>query len=1260
MSRTLSLLLFAISLAFTMTATTTTATTATLPSPFRSVSLDEKVELASCSVNDVEKANAMQLSAQLTEVLRTPFFRKFKVINEECKFWREDKTGMKKQSAKQTTTSFTSTSHFAPEATAAAADNSRGHDEESCAATSAAVGLAEPACSLTGTTDGNFLPPPTASATTTNYPFAASKPSSSSSSLSTPPPQHEFTWSPATSPLESTEMDCSDPSKPNFFVDLCDPLVESAKHAKWVDLLDNPERWTGYNGSKIWTAIHDENCILDNSKEQCFEERVLRKLLSGMHASISLHIAESWFPPSKKRGRVDWTANPAIYKKTFANNPERIMNVHFAFVVMLRALEKAKPVLYDHDYRLDPSLRREGDLKGEEAKRTQTLVRRLLDSNILTSCSGVFSAFDESLLFSDGENPSTAYALKTNFKGVFHNISSVLDCVTCQKCKLHGKVVLMGLGTALKILLTPETVLQEQNVLEPIEVVALINSIGKLSSAITAIDVLSRQSWEDDYFATSKILVQKKEKEEQEEQEERKKRSSGSGSGGSRTGSMSESDRGTVEKSIASLTNKIEEVLVLQEQQQAVNRNANVVDRFDYADVGLQVVEKLSRSSLVVLQEKEENVLVEHVLNQKSDVLLLLKHYQHDLPKLMKHLHRRNLLTMDAATLRTTAGNNNIDSSTTNQQQDQLRKERRKELRKSTVLAYGKDEFDVVVVGAGLAGLTTAVTLVDRGAKVLVVEKNGYSGGNSAYASSGLNAVSGGNDETNDENTDAKSVSNTHFTANGLDTLGTYTSDTLRSSGNSTSAKVLAPVLTGGSFEGLEWIRHRIGLQMNEKGQLGGHTYARTWRPLQGMAGAEIIHAINKITKEMVQKTSTSSKATVDFVGMGTEGMLEMAYKTKLTGVTTADDRNEVESIGVHQTIVHGATLLNLKTKETRTVTAKHVVIATGGYAADTSMNGVLAQHRPDLLGYSSTNGPFADGSGHVAAMDAGAAAIDMHHVQVHPTAFVGKHALPFQNIDAKKNKKSSTKSARKTLCAELLRGVGGLLLDRDGNRFVSELEKRNVVVEAMTKNAKRYVDRIQKQAASQIYNSDSTAASLLKEALSFAIVLNEESAKGAPSHVPHYTKKGLLTKLIGLEQVAKHLKVDIDMLKETFRSYVDDAAKSMDVFGKSDFANARGFDQDSWETGMYWVGFVTPALHYAMGGMQINVKGQSLRADGRYVVAEEHYCFGICLCVLCLLFIIVVVISQKDRYIICIPNKLTLHFISLQYIHLIRYKQCV
>jgi hypothetical protein len=33
------------------------------------------------------------------------------------------------------------------------------------------------------------------------------------------------------------------------------------------------------------------------------------------------------------------------------------------------------------------------------------------------------------------------------------NVSRVLDCVSCEKCKLHGKLSLLGLGTALKILL---------------------------------------------------------------------------------------------------------------------------------------------------------------------------------------------------------------------------------------------------------------------------------------------------------------------------------------------------------------------------------------------------------------------------------------------------------------------------------------------------------------------------------------------------------------------------------------------------------------------------------------------------------------------------------------------------------------------------------------------------------------------------------------------------------------------------------------
>ena len=70
--------------------------------------------------------------------------------------------------------------------------------------------------------------------------------------------------------------------------------------------------------------------------------------------------------------------------------------------------------------------------------------------------------------------------LKRDFKKVFHNISSILDCVTCQKCKLHGKLALMGLGAALKVLLVPPHSLSA-GLLSRLELVSLVNTAAKFS-----------------------------------------------------------------------------------------------------------------------------------------------------------------------------------------------------------------------------------------------------------------------------------------------------------------------------------------------------------------------------------------------------------------------------------------------------------------------------------------------------------------------------------------------------------------------------------------------------------------------------------------------------------------------------------------------------------------------------------------------------------------------------------------------------------
>ena len=105
----------------------------------------------------------------------------------------------------------------------------------------------------------------------------------------------------------------------------------------------------------------------------------------------------------------------------------------------LQALRKAAPVLSKLSYSVG---------EAEADARVQALVGRLLESHQLSSCKSVFDAFDESLMFQKQGD-----ALKQEFKRVFRQVSDLFNCVRCQKCRLHGKMQLAGIGAALKLLL---------------------------------------------------------------------------------------------------------------------------------------------------------------------------------------------------------------------------------------------------------------------------------------------------------------------------------------------------------------------------------------------------------------------------------------------------------------------------------------------------------------------------------------------------------------------------------------------------------------------------------------------------------------------------------------------------------------------------------------------------------------------------------------------------------------------------------------
>jgi succinate dehydrogenase/fumarate reductase flavoprotein subunit len=116
------------------------------------------------------------------------------------------------------------------------------------------------------------------------------------------------------------------------------------------------------------------------------------------------------------------------------------------------------------------------------------------------------------------------------------------------------------------------------------------------------------------------------------------------------------------------------------------------------------------------------------------------------------------------------------------------------------------------------------------------------------------------------------------------------------------------------------------------------------------------------------------------------------------------------------------------------------VVLATGGYAADFTDDSLLKKYRPDLYDLPTTNGDHCTGDGQKLALAVGASGVDLEKVQVHPTGLVDPN---------------EPEAKVKFLAAEALRGVGGLLLDNTGSRFVDELQHRDYVTGKIWENGK-------------------------------------------------------------------------------------------------------------------------------------------------------------------------------------------------------------
>jgi flavocytochrome c len=307
------------------------------------------------------------------------------------------------------------------------------------------------------------------------------------------------------------------------------------------------------------------------------------------------------------------------------------------------------------------------------------------------------------------------------------------------------------------------------------------------------------------------------------------------------------------------------------------------------------------------------------------------------------------------------------------------------------------------------------------------------------------------------------------------------------------------------------------------------------------MAGAEIIYHLQKELRAYEK-----------------EGKIKIMVDTRVKNLVLEGDT--VVGVSVEST-VDGAT---------NEIRGDNVILATGGFASDRSKGSYLDQYRSELMSFPATAGGFSTGDGITMAMDLGAATRDMDKIQIHPTGWV--------------DPKDPT-NPTKILAAELMRGVGGILFNKKGKRFCNELGTRAYVTDKMLQSDSHYL-------STGTWDEKN-------EVPTFYLVLSSSAAEDGKKHVDLYTHKGLLTKVEGIDALAKKMGVWSSTLSYSMKGYQKAASAGKDEFGKSSF---RGVPATDLSKETFYVGMVTPVLHYCMGGIKIDTEGNVIKEDGSII----------------------------------------------------------
>jgi succinate dehydrogenase / fumarate reductase flavoprotein subunit len=289
-------------------------------------------------------------------------------------------------------------------------------------------------------------------------------------------------------------------------------------------------------------------------------------------------------------------------------------------------------------------------------------------------------------------------------------------------------------------------------------------------------------------------------------------------------------------------------------------------------------------------------------------------------------------------------------------------------------LEHPDRDCDVLIIGAGGAGVSAALTAQALGADVLLVTKLRVGDANTRMAQGGIQAA--------DKPADSPAR---HY----LDVLG---------GGHFKNVPELARALVMDAPGVIAWLEE-LGVMFDKEpdGTMitihGGGTQRKRMHAARDYTGAEIMRVLR-------DELLNHDVPTIEFAAA-----LELL--TDAGGAAA------------------GAVIVNLETGHRRVIRAKTVILATGGCG------------RLHIQGFPCTNHYGATADGLVLAYRAGAKLAFMDTIQYHPTGV----AYPEQIVGL--------------LITEKVRGLGAQLVNSEGNRFIYELESRDITASAIIRECR-------------------------------------------------------------------------------------------------------------------------------------------------------------------------------------------------------------